>query len=50
VKIPNPTKKSWRDINLIFYSFANSKDLTSIAFRVERMESEIEPDPEPVAV
>ena len=38
--LPNPTKKSWREINNFFYSFANAKDLTSIAFRVERVEPE----------
>jgi hypothetical protein len=40
VKMPNPTKKSWREINQYFYSFENSQDLTSRAFRIERVEPE----------
>jgi hypothetical protein len=40
VKQPNPTKKSWVDINRFFYEFENSADLTSKAFRLERVEPE----------
>jgi hypothetical protein len=40
VKMPNPTKKSWREMNQYFYSFENSSDLTSRAFRIERVEPE----------
>ena len=39
-RLPNPTKKGWREINEFFYSFENSKDLTSRAFRIERVEPE----------
>jgi hypothetical protein len=50
---PNPTKKGWREINEFFYSFENAEDLTSRAFRIERVEPEdldAEPDsPQPVA-
>lgn len=38
--LPNPTRKSWREINEFFYSFENSTDLTSRAFRIERVEPE----------
>ena len=40
VKSPNPSKTSWRDFNVLFYSFENSQDLTSRAFRIERIEPE----------
>jgi len=40
VVLPNPTRKSWREINQFFYSFENSADLTSRAFRIERVEPE----------
>jgi hypothetical protein len=40
VKVPNPTKKGWRDMNEFFYSFENSQDLTSRAYRLERVEPE----------
>ena len=40
IKLPNPTHTSWRDINIFFYSFENSNDLTSRAFRIERVEPE----------
>ena len=39
-KSPNPTKKSWREMNQYFYSFENANDLTSRAFRIERVEPE----------
>jgi hypothetical protein len=38
--LPNQTRKSWREINQYFYSFENSADLTSRAFRIERVEPE----------
>ena len=49
MKLPNPSGKSWKQINEFFYSFPNSQDLTSRAFRIERVEPE-EPieEPEPV--
>jgi parvulin-like peptidyl-prolyl isomerase len=40
IQRPNPTKTSWREINILFYSFENSNDLTSRAFRLERVEPE----------
>ena len=40
IVLNNPTKTSWREINVIFYSFENSSDLTSRAFRIERVEPE----------
>ena len=40
VQMPNPSKWSWRDFNHFFYSFENSNDLTSRAFRLERVEPE----------
>jgi hypothetical protein len=40
IKSANPSKTSWREINVIFYSFENSNDLTSRAFRIERVEPE----------
>ena len=40
VKLPNPTRKSWKQINDFFYTFANANDLTSRAFRIERIEPE----------
>jgi hypothetical protein len=40
IKTPNPTRKSWREMNQYFYSFENSADLTSRAFRIERVEPE----------
>lgn len=40
IKLPNPTGKSWREINDFFYSFENSNDLTSRACRLERVEPE----------
>lgn len=36
----NPTRMAWREINIFFYSFENSNDLTSRAFRLERVEPE----------
>lgn len=45
----NPTKKSWRQINEYFYSFENSKDLTSRAFRIEQVEPEDMGEPESVS-
>lgn len=39
-KLPNPTAKSWRDINKFFYTFENATDLTSRAFRIVRVEPE----------
>ena len=44
IKVPNPTGKGWKAINDFFYSFANAKDLTTIAFRVERVEPEYVPE------
>jgi hypothetical protein len=40
IKLPNPSKTSWREFNVLFYSFENSADLTSRAFRIERVEPE----------
>src|SRR5271154_4577306 len=40
VKSANPSKTSWREFNVLFYSFENSQDLTSRAFRIERVEPE----------
>ena len=40
IKVPNPTKKGWKAINDFFYSFGNAKELTSICFRMERVEPE----------
>jgi hypothetical protein len=40
VKLPNPSGKSWRQINELFYSFENANDLTTRAFRIERVEPE----------
>jgi hypothetical protein len=34
--VENPTGKSWRDINKIFYEFANANELTSRAFQMKR--------------
>jgi hypothetical protein len=39
-RIPNPTRQSWKQINEFFYSFENSRDLTSRAYRIERVEPE----------
>jgi hypothetical protein len=45
VEKPNPTRKGWKAINDFLYSFSNSNDLTSRAFRIERVEpEEIEED------
>jgi hypothetical protein len=52
VALPNPTKMGWKEINKFFYSFRNSRDLTTRAFRmepVEFQEGEGEPEPKPVA-
>lgn len=38
---PNPTKKGWRDINEFFYTFQNANELTTRAFRIERIEPEL---------
>lgn len=40
VAFPNPTKMGWNQINKFFYSFKNANDLTSRAFRIERVEPE----------
>lgn len=40
VKTPNPCGWSWVDFNNFFYSFENATDLTSRAFRLERVEPE----------
>jgi hypothetical protein len=40
VTLPNPSHKSWKEINEFFYSFENSADLTTRAFRLERVELE----------
>jgi hypothetical protein len=52
VELPNPTGQNWSDINKFFYSFENSNDLTSRAFRIERVEPEYveEEEDQPVAV
>lgn len=49
ILVPNPTRMGWNDIRKFFYTFPNAKDLTSIAFRVERLDPEdMDVDPEPV--
>jgi hypothetical protein len=40
VELRNPSGKSWREINEFFYSFENANDLTTRAFRIERVEPE----------
>jgi hypothetical protein len=40
MKSVNHTGKSWKEINEFFYSFENAADLTSRAFRLERVEPE----------
>ena len=50
VQLPNPTGKNWKDINDFFYSFENANDLTSRAFRIERVEPEHIVDEEDVPV
>jgi hypothetical protein len=50
IRLPNPTGKGWKGINDFFYSFESAKDLTSIAFRVERVEPEYMPEDDEVPV
>ena len=50
IRLPNPTGKGWKAINDFFYTFSNSKDLTTIAFRIERTEPEFMPEEDDVPV
>lgn len=51
VAYPNPTGMGWNAINKFLYSFRNSADLTSRAFRIERIEPEtFEEEVEPATV
>jgi hypothetical protein len=46
VKTPNPCNWGWKEFNEFFYSFENATDLTSRAFRLERVEPETIEDEE----
>jgi hypothetical protein len=46
VGLPNPTNMGWAKINRFLHTFGNANDLTSRAFRIERVEPETFEDEE----